>query len=79
MLLERFGFLGLPPPRLKEIDRALLATERATLTMVAWHWPELEGVEPLELQIEPWTPEVAEAAFLERYARLEAQRTLDPT
>jgi hypothetical protein len=57
----------------------VLATERATLTMVAWHWPELEGVEPLDLLIEPWTPEVAEAAFLERYARLEAQRTLDPT
>ncbi len=79
VIRERFGLLGDPPPRLKEIDRAVLATERATLTMVAWHWPELEGVEPLELLIEPWTPEVAEAAFLERYARLEAQRTLDPT
>ncbi len=78
VIRERFGLLGDPPARLKEIDRAVLATERATLTMVAWHWPELEGVEPLDLLIEPWTPEVAEAAFLERYARLEAQRTLDP-
>jgi uncharacterized protein len=79
VIRERFGLLGDPPARLKEIDRAVLATERATLTMVAWHWPELEGVEALDLLIEPWTPEVAEAAFLERYARLEAQRTLDPT
>ncbi len=59
---------------MKELDRSLLATERATLTMVAWHWPELEGVEPLDIEIEPWTPEAAAAAFLERYARLEAQR-----
>ena len=50
VIRERFGLLGDPPPRLKEIDRAVLATERATLTMVAWHWPELEGVEPLELR-----------------------------
>ena len=59
---------------MKELDRALLATERATLTMVAWHWPELEGVERLDIEIEPWTPETAAAAFLERYERLEAQR-----
>ena len=51
----------------------MLATERATLTMVAWHWPELEGVEPLEIEIEPWTPEVAAAALLERHARLTAE------
>ncbi len=51
----------------------MLATERAALTMVAWHWPELEGVEPLAIEIEPWPPEVAAAGFLERYATLAAQ------
>ena len=40
--------------------------------MVAWHWPELEGVEPLPIAIEPWLPEVAAAGFLERYAKLAA-------
>jgi uncharacterized protein len=79
VIRERFGLVGDPPARLKEIDRAILATERETLTMVAWHWPELEGVEPLDLAIEPWEPEVAAAAFLERYERLEAQRMLDQT
>jgi uncharacterized protein len=74
VLLERFGFSGSPPPGMKELDRSLLATERATLTMVAWHWPELEGVEPLDIEIEPWTPEAAAAEFLERYERLEARR-----
>lgn len=72
VIRQRFGLIGPPPPSVKEIDRAVLATERAALTMVAWHWPELEGVEPLAIEIEPWTPEVAAAAFLERYAKLAA-------
>jgi 5'-deoxynucleotidase YfbR-like HD superfamily hydrolase len=71
VIRERFGFTGERPPRIKQIDSALLATERAALTMVAWHWPELEGVEPLEIEIEPWSPEVAAAQFLARYARLD--------
>jgi hypothetical protein len=74
VLRERFGLTGPVPSSIKEIDRSVLATERATLTMVAWHWPELEGVEPLAIDIDPWPPEVAAAAFLERYERLEAQR-----
>ena len=72
VIRERFGLTGPAPPSVKEVDRAVLATERATLTMVAWHWPELEGVEPLEIEIEPWTPEVAAAALLERHASLTA-------
>ena len=72
VIRERFGLTGPPPDGIKEIDRRVLASERAALTMVAWHWPELEGVEPLELEIEPWSPEVAAAAFLERYERLSA-------
>jgi 5'-deoxynucleotidase YfbR-like HD superfamily hydrolase len=74
VLRARFELADSAPPGLKEIDRSLLATERAALTMVAWHWPELEGFEPLELEIDPWLPEQAAAAFLERYARLDAAR-----
>jgi uncharacterized protein len=74
VLRERFGLTGTAPPLIKQIDRSVLATERAALTMVAWHWPELEGVEPLAIEIDPWTPEVAAAAFLERYERLESAR-----
>jgi len=62
----------------KELDRSVLATERATLSMVAWHWPELDGVEPLDIEIEPWTPEVAARAFLDRYERLSAERDTAP-
>jgi hypothetical protein len=78
VLLEHFGFSGPPPPRMKELDRSVLATERATLSMVAWHWPELDGVEPLDIEIEPWTPEVAARAFLDRYERLIAERETAP-
>jgi hypothetical protein len=74
VLLARFGFDGPPPPRLKQIDRALLAAEREQLTAVLWHWPELDGFEPLPIVIEPWTPAEAAGAFLERYERLEASR-----
>jgi hypothetical protein len=70
VIRARFGLTGPAPESVKQLDRRVLATERAALTMVAWHWPELEGVEPLQLEIAPWPPEVAAAAFLERYARL---------
>jgi uncharacterized protein len=73
IIRERFGLTGPAPAVVKEVDRAVLASERETLTMVAWHWPELEGVEPLPITIEPWPPEVAAAAFLERHERLSAQ------
>ena len=35
-------------PEVKRVDRALLATERRAFSAEAWHWPELEDVEPLE-------------------------------
>ncbi len=75
VIRERFGFTGERPPRIKQIDSSLLATERAALTMVAWHWPELEGIEPLPVEIDPWPPATAAAAFLERYERLAAARS----
>jgi hypothetical protein len=71
-ICRRFGLPLEPPPTLKALDRALLATERRTVATVAWHWPELDGVEPLELEIEAWSPARALVEFLERYERLEA-------
>src|ERR687896_137919 len=40
----------------------------------AWHWPELEGVEPLDLELTAWSPDEAARAFAERYAELDARR-----
>src|SRR5262249_55547179 len=71
-ICERFGLATTPPPLIKEVDRALLATERRAVAQVAWEWPELEGVEPLDLEIEPWLPEQAYEEFLARYAQVES-------
>lgn len=61
-------------PEVKAIDRALLATERRAIASTGDPWPELEGVEPLEIEIDPWPPERARREFLERFERLSSQR-----
>ena len=73
---ERFGLATDPPPIVKRVDRAALAAERAVLMRSAPDaaWPELDGIEPLAAEIEPWAPERAKAEFVERYRRLEAAR-----
>jgi uncharacterized protein len=59
---------------IKRADRALLATERRAFSAETWHWPELEGVEPLELELTAWSPDEAAQAFARRYAELDARR-----
>ncbi len=61
-------------PEIKRADRALLATERRALSAEDWHWPELDGVEPLDLELTAWPPDEAARAFAARYAELEAAR-----
>lgn len=63
-----------PGPELKAIDRAMLATERAAIASGGDPWPELDGVEPLGIAIEPWDPPRAKREFLERFERLDAAR-----
>jgi hypothetical protein len=73
-IFERFGLSPEPPAMVKPLDRALLATERREVAQEAWHWPELDGAEPLDLRIEPWLPERAHDEFLARYERAQARR-----
>jgi hypothetical protein len=64
-------------PGVKEIkvaDRALLATERRALSGENWHWPELDGVEPLDIELTAWPPDEAARLFLERFEELSARR-----
>jgi hypothetical protein len=61
-------------PEIKRVDRALLATERRSFSAEHWHWPELEGVEPLDLELTAWLPDEAAQAFAHRYAELDAKR-----
>ena len=59
---------------IKRLDRALLATERRALSGENWHWPELDGVEPLDLELVAWPPDEAARRFAARFAELEAKR-----
>jgi 5'-nucleotidase len=61
-------------PEIKRADRALLAAERRAFSAEAWHWPELAGVEPVELELTAWAPDEAARAFAARYAELDARR-----
>ncbi len=70
---ERFAIRA-DVPEIKRADRALLATERRAFSSERWSWPELDGVEPLDLELEAWPPDEAERAFSERFAELQAQR-----
>jgi 5'-deoxynucleotidase YfbR-like HD superfamily hydrolase len=72
-LRERFR-IRTDVPEIKRADRALLATERRAFSSEAWQWPELEGVEPLALELRAWTPDAAAAAFLARFAAFDARR-----
>ncbi len=61
-------------PEIKRADRALLATERRAFSAETWDWPELQGVEPLELELEPWPPDRAAEEFAARFAELDRAR-----
>jgi hypothetical protein len=61
-------------PEIKRADRALLATERRAFSAENWHWPELDGVAPLDLELTAWAPDEAERAFRQRYAELAERR-----
>jgi 5'-deoxynucleotidase YfbR-like HD superfamily hydrolase len=73
VIAERFA-LPEAAARVKPIDRALLAAERRTFSEVTWHWPELDGAEEIEIEIEPWPPARAQEEFTRRYERIDALR-----
>jgi hypothetical protein len=61
-------------PEIKRVDRALLASERRAFSAENWDWPELDGVEPLDLELTAWSPDDAARAFTQRYTALNASR-----
>jgi hypothetical protein len=73
-ICERFDLPPEPSPLVKQVDRALLATERRDLASIEWHWPELDGFDPLDFRVEP--PERAREEFIARYERLRGWRTV---
>ena len=73
MLRARFSIKA-DVPEIKRIDRALLATERRSVSGESWDWPELEGVEALDIELVPCPPDEAERAFTARFDELQARR-----
>jgi 5'-deoxynucleotidase YfbR-like HD superfamily hydrolase len=71
-ILRRFGLPPTAPPMIREVDRAVLVTERQVLMADAWDWPELDGISAADVTIEPWPPQRAAREFLERYDKLTA-------
>jgi uncharacterized protein len=63
---------------IKRADRALLAAERRAFSAERWAWPELEGVEPLDIELEALSPDESERAFMRRFAELDARRHRPP-
>ena len=61
-------------PEIKRVDLALLASERRAFSAEVWDWPELEGVEALDLELTAWSPDDAARAFAERFGALDARR-----
>lgn len=74
---RRFGTSFPMLPEVKVCDSRMLATEVIFLMPVkCQQWECLQGVKPYDIQINPWTPKVAEKAFLKRYYSLMEQRSL---
>jgi uncharacterized protein len=73
VLRERFSIKA-DVPEIKRVDRALLATERRSVSGESWDWPELEGVEALDIELVPCPPDEAERAFTARFDALQARR-----
>ena len=64
---ERFGIKP-DVPEIKRADRALLATERRVFSGESWRWPELDDVEPLDLELERVVTRGGGAVSGERFA-----------
>ncbi len=63
------------PPSLRPAALVVRATERRdVLPQSDQHWPELDGISPLDERIVPLAPEAARAAFLRRHQELTPAR-----
>lgn len=74
-LLARHFDLDFDDPAIHDADLVALATERRDLMLATSEdWSQLAGIQPVKVVIEPWGPEMAEQAFLTRFAALVAKQ-----
>ncbi len=76
-LFKRFGVSYPLPASVKSADRIMLATEQRDL-MPPHDDHAAYGVAPLSGKVRPVGPEEARAMFLERFAELVGERTIEP-
>lgn len=71
-IAARFGIVYPYPREVKDADNLMLVTEARDLMYGTRGWvKELQEIEPSQdFNIEKWTPEEAEAIFLDRYRKL---------
>ena len=70
-LARRFGLSYPMLPEVREVDLRMLATEvRDLMPAECQNWEILQGVQPYEEVILPWTAEKSKIAFLQRYEQL---------
>lgn len=67
-IAERFGLQMPMPPRVKQIDTAILLNERRELLSDSYPW-STDG-EPLSVDIVGWLPRTAKWEYLARFAEL---------
>ena len=48
----------------------MLAAEKEALLPDTWNWPELEGVEAVTIEIDPWLPDRGAAELRARFDAL---------
>lgn len=75
-IAEHFGVKLYLPAEVKEADNRILLTERdALMPNTRYSW-SVDGMEPLPVKVEGWSPEAAEGRFLGTLDRLIAERPL---
>lgn len=70
VVAQVFGLEPDIPEPVEEIDLRMCQTERLQLFDHQLHWPAMEGTEPYDIEICPWSPTAAEWRFLETFNRL---------
>ena len=68
VIIAAFGLNPEATYNVRDTDELLLRAERQQLMPPSEHWPD--RLQILRLTIEPWTPQQAETAFLDRLAEV---------
>lgn len=70
VICKQFGLRYPHDPRIKIADKRMLATEVRDLQPPDAQWEMLNGIEPLNKKIVPWSSEKSRRKFLERFYEL---------